>query len=140
MAFNFAKYTAILLEAFALQQRLQNDPPDDPVEYAQLIVDIELLMNKAAAMLNAGQGTITPEQIRELRDIAHRQNQQRSKDDAPIPFAYDTVLASAPDESRLKSGDPIYGNHPTSPTAWIVWGGVGRTPKAPQWHLLKTMP
>ena len=142
--FNFSRYTALLLEVFVLQQQLQKDPPDDPVEYMALVVKIESLMNQAAAMLHKSDGgeTITREQIRELRDIAHRQNQTRSKDDTPAVFEYDTVLSSAPDESRLKSGDPIYGNHPDPAQAmrWIVWGGVGRTPKSPQWHLLKTMP
>lgn len=136
--FNFTRYTAILLEVFMLQDQLRKDPPDNPAEYVALVGRIEALMNEAAALLK-NKSTITKEQIAELRDIAHRQNQQRSNYSAPTgEFPYTEELTSYPDESRLKSEDEIYQYR--TEERFIVWGGFGRKPDADGWHLVKTMP
>lgn len=64
-------------------------------------------------------------------------------DDPPVegpsdPFPYSVELTEDPSsDPRLKAGDEIYASNPSG--GWIVWGGIGRKPKAPAWMLVETV-
>lgn len=137
MSLNLTQYAALLVRIYELEEQLRTNPPDTPAEYVALVSEIQKLWSEANTLLK--RGSITEEQIRELRDEAHAANQQRSNDVGPGTFRYSELLTSEPDESQLKSGDEIYGNSPVAASQWIVWGGMGRKPSGAGWHLLKTI-
>lgn len=70
MRFDIAKYAALLLKVYQLEEQLRKNPPNGVEEYTQAVMDIKALWEEIHAMVKAGKPT--PGDI----EAAHLRNQQ----------------------------------------------------------------
>lgn len=137
-----AQLLALYAEEEALRKRLQDDPPDDPLEYAQLLNDAAALADKIAALateISSGTSKLSTAEIAALNAETHANNQTTWSSTLPDPpdtsgIAYwrDTQ-STEPDRSKLKPGDGVYRN--ARGNLWTVWdpeSGV-QAPQPPAW-------
>lgn len=120
---DLSRYTAILVQAFALEAELQakykllrSDPSNDPAEYAALLAEIEAEAAKLAALWTEANALlkdtgITAAQIAEAHahvEAGHARNQKVSEDPAPPPAAsiYNKNVPYE-DKSEIPSDDAL---------------------------------
>jgi len=97
---DITKYIDLLTRVYQLQDKLRNDPPNDPGEYAALISDIKSLYEEISALLKGGE--ITAADIR----AAHARNQTVWPD--PRPPA-DAKLYGVEFDAPIPSKDSLLG-------------------------------
>lgn len=138
-----AELLLLYAEEEALRKRLQDDPPNDPLEYAQLLNDAAALADKIAALakdIGSGAGKLSTAEIAQLNADMRANNQTTWSSTLPDPpdtsgIAYwRQTQATEPDRSKLQSGHKVFRS--ATGQLWTVWdpdSGV-QAPQPPSWE------